>query len=289
MSKNAHILLATLGGQPQIVTFTLDLLLQEGYPISQVIVLHPRAAQSRLRNSLYRLNAEFTGNYYPTAGHHLHFQSQVLELDGTSIDDIADDTHVDGTLNTIHRIIGDLKRQGYCIHLSVSGGRRLMSLLAISVASFNFDHHDHIWHLYTPETLKKRADEGKMMHASAEAGIRLLRSPFPSLGAYIYNPQQPFRNAQETERMQHEAQERTCCTQVERQATPAQRQVLQAFAAGHTPQQVAQALSISLVTVNTHKTALLGYCHNVWNIPPDEQLNYYFLRAKFADHFPSDR
>ena len=44
--KYTHTLLAPLGGQPQIVTFTLDLLLRRDFPISEVIVIHPHAAQN---------------------------------------------------------------------------------------------------------------------------------------------------------------------------------------------------------------------------------------------------
>ncbi len=288
MPEHKHILVATLGGQPQIVTFTLDLLLQVPYPISEVIVLHPKASRPRLQQALERVRAEFVDNYYATARRAIHFRSQVLELDGATLDDISDNMHVDGTLNTIHHLLGNLKRQEYRIHLSVSGGRRLMSLLAISVASFNFDHHDHIWHLYTPDSIKEQADEGKLMHVPADAGVKLLRSPFPSLGAYVFNPLQSFRNAQETERMQREGQERACCKEVETQATPAQRKVLQAFAKGLRPPQVAAELGIAQVTVNTHKSALLDYCHTAWNVPLDERLDYHFLRAKFASYFQSD-
>jgi hypothetical protein len=39
-----HTLVATLGGQPQIVTFTLDLLLRRGIPIYEVIVVHPASS-----------------------------------------------------------------------------------------------------------------------------------------------------------------------------------------------------------------------------------------------------
>ena len=288
MSEHRHILVATLGGQPQIVTFTLDLLLQAAYPISSVIVLHPKASHPRLQHSLALLNAEFTGDHYTAANRTIHFRSQVLELDDALLDDISENAHVDGTLNTVHALLGNLKRQEYRIHLSVSGGRRLMSLLAVSVAAFNFDHHDHIWHLYTPEAIKQQADEGKTMHMPVDSGIKLLRSPFPSLGAYVYNPAQSFRNAQETERMQRETQEHACCVLVERQATPAQKRVLQAFVTGLRRAQLADELGIAQVTVNTHKTALLDYCHNAWNIPLDERLDYHFLRAKFASYFHSD-
>jgi CRISPR-associated protein Csx14 len=284
-----HILVATLGGQPQVVTFTLDLLLAEGYPISEVIVLHPKAAaQSRLQQSLLRLHAEFIGNTYQATQQTIHFHSHVLELNGKPMDDIVDDEHADGTLDTIHRLIGDLKRQGYRIHLSVSGGRRLMSLLAISVASLNFDRHDHIWHIYTPDAFRAQADAGAIMHAPPNAGIKLIQGQFIALGAYIYNASQSFRTTQEEQQGQMDAQERVCCASVVRDATPAQLKVLRAFARGLRPQQVATELCIAPVTVNTHKTALLTLCHNAWNIPFNERLDYHFLHARFAGYFPSD-
>src|SRR5882672_3204960 len=105
-----HILLATLGGQPQIVTFTLDLLLPM-YPISNVIVLHPTTTQERLQNSLKRLQTEFAGDYYVQAQRNIHFRSHVLQHQGKALQDIADDRAADGVLDTLHKLIGDLKRQ----------------------------------------------------------------------------------------------------------------------------------------------------------------------------------
>ncbi len=65
-----HTLVATLGGQPQIVTFTLDLLLKRGIPIYEVIVVHP-AASPYIQQSLERLNAEFVGDRYIFEGRSL--------------------------------------------------------------------------------------------------------------------------------------------------------------------------------------------------------------------------
>lgn len=289
MPDHPHVLVATLGGQPQIVTFTLDLLLANGFPISEVFVLHPKAtAPSRLYRSLLRLSAEFMGSTYQATGHPVHFHSQVLEQDGHPIEDIVDDVQADGTLNTIHHLIGDLKRQGYHIHLSVSGGRRLMGLLALSVAVFNFDRHDHIWHIYTPDALRQEANEGTIMHAPEGAGVTLLQGPFITLGAYVHSPLYSFRSAQQEQRQQMEAQERARCAEVVAKATPAQLKVLQAFARGLRPPHVAEALAIAPVTVNTHKTVLLSLCHNVWDIPPEERLDYHYLQAKFGSYFQND-
>ncbi len=288
MPEHRHVLVATLGGQPQIVTITLDLLLQADFPISDVIVLHPKAVSARLQHSLHRLTQEFASDFYQTAGRTIHFRSQVLELDGKPIDDIVDDTQADGTLNTLHVLISTLKRQGDHIHLSVSGGRRLMSLLAISVASINFDRHDSIWHLYTPDSIKERVDEGKSMHVPSNAGVRLIKGQFLTLGPYIYNSSQSFSMAKEERRQQMEAHERALCTQVVNKASAAQLRVLQAFARGLRPQQVANELHLAPVTVHTHKTALLSLCHKAWNVPNDERLDYHFLYAKFAAYFDEE-
>lgn len=285
MSDHTHVLLATLGGQPQVVTFTLDLLLRIGYPITRVIVIHPKASHQRLQHSLERLSAEFTGNYYKAADRVIHFHSHVLQLDGKPIDDIIDDAHADGTLDTIHRLIGDLKRQGHRIHLSVTGGRRLMSLLAISVASLNFDRHDHIWHIYTPEHIKEQAQDGKLMHVPADAGVRLIQGQFISLGAYIYNQSRSFRTAQEEQRSQLDAQEHARCVDLVKGASPSQRKVLQAFSKGLRPQQVADQMGITITTVYSHTRALLGLCRNTWNIPDKEYIDYHFLYTKFANYF----
>jgi CRISPR-associated protein Csx14 len=281
-----HVLVATLGGQPQVVTFTLDLLLARGYPISEVFVVHPRAAApSRLYRSLLRLSGEFSGQRYPGARNPLHFHSCLLELDGAPIDDICDDAHADGTLDTLHRLISDLKRDGYRIHLSVSGGRRLMALLALSVAVFNFDRHDHIWHIYTPQALQEQAHEGAIMHAPPDSGVTLLQGPFITLGAYIHDPRQSFRSAQEEQQFQMEAQERARCAEVVKKASPAQLKVLQAFSKGLKTQQVASELHITPATVHTHKTVLLDLCRTIWNIPEHEHIDYHFLHVKFASYF----
>lgn len=288
MPDHTHTLLATLGGQPQVVTFTLDLLLKDGFPITEVIVIHPQASHARLQHSFERLSAEFVGDYYKAAQRTIHFHSHLLRFEGYPIEDIVDDLHADGTLDTIHNLICDLKRQGRRIHLSVSGGRRLMALLAISVASLNFDRHDHIWHIYTPEAVKEQAQDGTIMHVPAEAGVRLIKGQFLSLGAYIYNPSQSFRTAQAEQRSQMEAQERALCARVVREASPSQLKVLHAFSEGLRPQQVATQLGIELVTVHSHKTVLLRLCRNAWNIEGKEYLDYHFLHTKFASYFDSD-
>ena len=146
MSKYVHTLLATLGGQPQVVTFTLDLLLQRGFPISEVILVHPEASHPRLQHALDCLNAEFIGDRYQVSGQTIHLRSHILLLDDEPLDDIVDEVSADGVLNTIHQLIRSLKRQHRCNHLSITGGRRLMSSIATQAPLLNITHSDHVWH-----------------------------------------------------------------------------------------------------------------------------------------------
>src|SRR5437879_5058930 len=225
MSAYTHTLLATLGGQPQVVTFTLDLLLRRGLPISEVIVLHPEASDPRLQHSLECLNAEFVGDQYQFNGSTIHLRSQVLRLDDdTLLEDIVDDISATGALDTIHQLIRDLKQQYRCIHLSVTGGRRLMALTAISAAQLNFKHNiDHIWHIYTPEEIKQEVKDGKMMHV--EDHVTLIEIPFVPWSTYFANmPQQEDSSAKTVMRSQAaevDAQERERCKQVEQALTKA--------------------------------------------------------------------
>ncbi len=285
--KYTHTLLAMLGGQPQVVTFTLDLLLRHDFPIREVIVIHPHAAQPRLQHSLAHLNAEFISDYYQFDGQPIpcHFRPKVLELDAMPLDDIADSTSAKGARETIYHFIQELKQQSRHIHLSVTGGRRLMSLLAISAAQLKFDPFDHIWHIYTPDPVKEQVREGKLMHVPPDARVKLIEVPFIPLGAYFAGIE---HIADSTQAVQHhmDIQERKRCQQVE-QALAHKRplDILKAYAKGMSPQEVAGTLYIALSTVSTHTTRIFNECRNAWDLPENHPLTYHFLREHFGMYF----
>lgn len=289
MSNHVETLVATLGGQPQIITFTLDLLLQRGFSINEVIVIHPKASQSRLQRSLEILNAEFIGDRYRVSGQIMHFRSHVLQFAGELLDDIVDETSANGALNAIHRLIRNLKYQQRCIHLSISGGRRLMSSIAVEAALLNFTHSDHIWHIHTPEAVQRQADEGAIMHLPRPNEIHLIERPFVPWNTYFPELPQASNSAQDaltSQKRARNAQEHARCEQVAQQATRRERDVLRAFADGCTPQEAADRLSITTRTVDAHKTRLLEYCREVWEIESDtSRLGYHFLFKTFAPYF----
>lgn len=288
-----HTLVATLGGQPQIVTYTLDLLLQRGTPIYEVIVVHP-ASSPHLQQSLARLNAVFVGDRYTFEGRTrtIHFRQQVLQRydNNAIIDDIVDGPTANGALDTIGELIRDLKQRRHIIHFSISGGRRLMAFLSFSAALLYFETPDELLHLYTPESIKDRDDDSGNMHISAGDGRRLIEVPFaraaqPFFASMLQHS--PTATIQ-TQREQRLADERMCCQEVIDDLKEGPRKVLQALAQGLHPNEVARMLGLKPSTISFYTTEIYQLCRNVWNIPPSQRIDYRFVQMKFADYFVHD-
>jgi CRISPR-associated protein Csx14 len=285
-----HILVATLGGQPQIVTFTLDLLLQRGIPIYEVIVVHP-AASPYLQQSLERLHAEFVDDSYVFEGRPrtIHFRNRVLSHYGAIIDDIVDGPTANGTLDTIGELIRGLKRNGDIIHFSISGGRRLMAFLSFSATLLYFDTRDELLHLYTPEQVKTEIEHDNSMHLPTGCGQHLIEVPFaravqPLLAAMLNHT--PSTAIQDREKqMKHDDEQ--CCTQVLNTLTEKQIQVLRVLSSGLHTGQAAELLGIKPKTLSSHTGIIYRECRNAWNIPDEVRIDYLFLQAKFAGYtFP---
>lgn len=277
------ILIATLGGQPQIVTFALDALLQQGERITQVYLLHLTPPSARLQQSIQKVLAEFSNHHYH--GHPCRLHRFPL-LDGAApLAEIRSEREAELAGQAIRTLLANLKGEGHKLHLCVAGGRRMVALLVTAAAMLLCDHQDRLWHMYTPEATQERVREGAEMHAQPGDGVQLIPAPlvpwgtyFPALRALALPP------AQAVDQQIHalSASNAIQCRQVYDQLTERQRDLLIAFVRGGTPQDVAEALTISLSTVNTHKTAILAECRVAWGLDEEARLDYRFLREHFA-------
>jgi CRISPR-associated protein Csx14 len=79
--------------------------------------------------------------------------------------------------------------------------------------------------------------------------------------------------------------EQARCRAVEARLTGRQIEVLHAFAEGLSPQEVAERLSVTIKTVDSHKTAILDECRVAWSLPEGERLTYHDLRQRFARYY----
>lgn len=287
------ILLTTLGGKPQVVTFALDWLLAQGETITQVNVLHLSSQDPRVRASLARLESEFPGRQqYRETGINLRYEPVELTRNSVSLPEIRDGVAAEAVWQFVYAHVAALKAGGARLHVCLAGGRRMMGLMAMSSAMLHFDHQDRLWHLFTPDELRHNAGEGNLMHVPPNAGVRLIHVPIVPWGAYfpglraLTGLSAANLIAQQSQVLDREEHAR--CTRVRKQLTDRQTEVLRAFAANQTPRQVAEYLNISLRTVDAHKSVILDLCRNEWLIPTGGRLDYHFLREKFQDYFQNE-
>ena len=290
MTETSKTLVTTMGGQAQVVTFALDWLLSQGEAIHDVVVLHLSSDDPRVRKALDQLAAEFPDDRYAHANQPMRFRKTSICDASNPLHDIQNEAAAEATWQTVYRLIAGLKDQGCALHVCLAGGRRVMGLMAMSAAMLHFDHQDKLWHLYTPDELRRRAFEGAMMHVGPEEGVRLIQVPMAPWGVYFPGLKAmlgvPSARVLTTHTQWMENDERARCRRVVKRLTDRQQAVLQLFAAGRTPQEAAEALNITLKTVDTHKTTILAECRNEWPSPPlGGRLDYHFLRDKFGLYF----
>lgn len=285
-SSRECTLISTMGGQAQVVTFALDDLLSRGEEVREVYVLHlSPAADPRVRRALDQLADEFAGDRYQ--GRPCRFRPLVIRTRaGLPLADIRDESDTDQVWMEVYRLLSELKGQGKRLHLCIAGGRRIIGVLALSAAMLLFGHQDCVWHMYTPRDFLERARDGAILHARPEDGVRLIQIPMVPWGSYFpalgeLTQATAGRVVAASVQRLEEADLRRC-EAVWKRLTLRQREVLLAFAAGDTPQEVAERLHITLKTVDTHKTMILAECRNAWGLPEGQHMSYHFLREKFG-------
>lgn len=276
-------LVATLGGQPQVITFSLDLLIERGIRFDHVIILY-LASNPRYRQARDRLAGEFAGDRY--AGRSCHLRSLPVRLGDEDISEAITPAQVDAVWRAFDSLFAELKRQEQHVHLSLTGGRRIMALLGFSCAMLHFTPNDRVWHLYTPPDVTERVRDGAVMHLAEDAGQRLISVPlvpwpayFPGLKPLLgLSPQQlptaglPWQDEAERQR----------CHQVWEALSTRQREALKALVRSPSRQQAAAALHVAPSTLDSHKQAIFDECSKVWVDDHPGRLDVEFLKERFG-------
>ncbi len=284
MSTPGHLCIATLGGQPQVVTLALDALLARGYPIGELVVVHLSEQTPRYRAALAALAHEFAGERY--AGRRMRYRPWPVRLAGAAVRDLHDDHYADAAQATFWGLFRSLKRQEGVIHLCPTGGRRLLGMLALTTAQIWLDQTDRVWQLFSTDEVREQTRDGALLHLGRHPDVQLVRVPLLPLGSLMpglrdagFAPVSPEQQSRMIDQVEHER-----CHTVWEQLSDRERGVLRAFARGLTPQQVAKELCISTKTVDSHKTVIFQLCRNAWGLSEDEHLSYPWLRDRFRNY-----
>lgn len=281
------VYIATLGGQPQVVTLALDRLLARGEPIDEAVVVHLSLGDPRYGHALRRVAGAFAGERY--AGRHIRYRPLAVRAGALDVDDLRGERAVGGALDVFQVLIRQLKEADAQIHLCIAGGRRLLGMLALSAAMLYFDRGDAIWHLSSSEAVRRETAEGALMHLPPEADVQLVRVPVEPWGhlfPVLRGPRETgFDAAVAQRRRERDAHDRARCEQVLARLTERQREVLAALVEGLTVQEIAERLCIVLSTVHAHKKQIFAECAIAWDLPVDARADARWLRETFAPCF----
>lgn len=280
LSLPSSVALITMGGQAQVATFTVDALLDRGEALSTVLVLHLSPSEPRVRHALSQLSAEFAGGRY-RGRHGIAFRHVAVQIGGHPLSAIQTDEEAEGVWAMARDLLVELKRERLPLHLCIAGGPRLLALTLTSAAMLHCDHRDRMWHLYTPAPFLEQARDGAVLHAPPEAGVRLIPVPIVPWGAY-FPALRALAQPVAASPLSLGPADSACCAAVWGRLTDRQRDVVRALADGLLPQDAAERLSITLKTLDTHKTEIFAECRVAWALPEDTRLTYHFLREKFA-------
>lgn len=284
--QQGSVMMATLGGQPQLITFALDALLARGETIREVIVLYLSAEGSRVNRALARLSVEFVNDYYAHANRPCRLRPLPIRDGPERLPDIRTDADAGAAWEMLRDLILTLKGERYHLHICVSGGRRMMGLLLTSLALLHFTPRDKLWHVYSPDHIQTQADEGLMMHARPHDGVQLVQVPLAPLGTQFPILRELTQPLPQTSRQLLgwlNEKHRQNCRQVVDSLTQRELETLKLFATGLSPQEVADRMVISLNTVNTYRKKIFELCRNTW--PERQSLRYHHLRELFGPYF----
>jgi CRISPR-associated protein Csx14 len=261
---NAQTLIATLGSEPQVVTIVLDQLLARGYAIDQVVVVY--TADDVVLQAMARVASEFDGAVY----RRVTLRTAPIVDERGAVQDFRGDDDMRALLRTLYREVREQKRNRRAVHLCVSGGRKVMGVMAMVVAQLLFDANDRVWHLmsegWTPGSEKR-------MHARSQDQIWLVPVPVLRwtdsaglLAAFgeLDDPEEAMRRQEELARADDLRRAREF---VEKKLTRAERDVVVLTCRGLDNAAIARRLHKSQATVANQLTSAYGKLNEFLGFP----------------------
>lgn len=167
-NNRAGILIATLGVEPQVVTIALDLLLSGSWTISEAVVVYTKT--SRVQEALRIIEGEFQKEVYPG----VQLRAVPVTFAGGAVGDFCSVEELHGLLRTLYTEVRRARQTGCVVHMCVSGGRKVMGIMAMVVAQLLFGPEDCVWHLITEGW---QPGAGRQLHLPPGKGVWLVPVP----------------------------------------------------------------------------------------------------------------
>ena len=161
-------MIATLGVEPQVITITVDILINRGKRIDEVTVLY--TDHPAILEALTVIEKEFKTKTYQD----ISFQARAISGPNGPVVDFQTEEDLRALLRTLYSEIRQARQMKRPVHLSISGGRKVMGVVAMTVAQLLYGPDDHVWYLITEGW---RPGTGRQLHASHNEQVRLVEVP----------------------------------------------------------------------------------------------------------------
>ena len=275
-------MIATLGTEPQVVTLALDALLDLGKQIKEVTVIY--TGVPAVNESLQILKHEFDS---------WQAYSQVLlryvpvAIKQKIVKDFQTEEELNSLLRVLYTEIRRVRQQKHPVHLCLSGGRKIMGLVGMSVAQLLFGPEDRAWYLIT-EGWQPGAN--RRLHASTTDRIWLVAVPvlrWNEAGTLLQAVTE-LKDPQEVliwyERLTRKADERRKGEFIRRWLTPAEGRVTHLACRGFDNAAIAAKLGKQEQTVANQLHGVYEKLRE-WLGFPSYNVDRSVLIAKFAPYF----
>jgi CRISPR-associated protein Csx14 len=263
-----------------VVTLALQALTDRGETVHEVVVLHTAPREPRIGTAIARLDAAFAGDPRLAAWRG-RYRRITVEGQAGPVADMLEEEDFGAVLAALYRLVRDRKQAAYRVHLNVSGGRKLMSLCAMTVAQLLFDEGDRLWYLQSAADLVTSRELFAAHPGQVNlVPIPLLRwSPAPPILTDLALADDPVAAITWQQEQQRIAKQRFLSEQL----TPAEREVAKlAVRTGATDLELAHLLNKSPRTISHQLATVYDKLRVFLGVRDDVRVDRHTLIAEFA-------
>lgn len=245
--------IATLGTEPQVVSAALDLLINQGVLLSEIIVIHTTSSNPLISNAINRLKEDFSNSEYSRK---LALQMVPLVDDlGHPLSDVETPQAAQSAFKALYQLIRSVKKRGNVIHLSIAGGRKTLALYAMVAAQLLFDENDRLWYLFSSGDYLA----SKRLHPSPNDDVSLVPIPVilwskvSPMAAQLREVDDPFEAIQRIEDLRLQEKLENAREFINGSLTQAEKRVVEILVRdGLSDVEIAERLFLSPRTVEQH-------------------------------------
>ncbi|MDN5348238.1 MAG: hypothetical protein PWP65_1802 [Clostridia bacterium] len=279
--RGSESLIATLGVEPQVVTIALDCLLAKGRPVDEVIVVYTE--NPGVRQALDTIAGEFAGQFYPG----ITLRPVPVTSPGGLTEDFYGPEDLRSLLRTLYSAVRRPRQEGRVVHLCLSGGRKVMGIMAMVVAQLLFGPEDCAWCLVT-----EGWQPGSERRLHLPAGEKAWLVPVPvlrwreagTLIGTVAELDDPAEVVAWYDRLNRMAEERRKDEFIRHWLTPAEREVVRLACRGLDNATIAITLGKQEQTVANQLRAVYEKLRE-WLGYPETSVDRSVLIATFAPYF----